>query len=421
MSEYNTCTLSCGLRVIHLPRQSEVVYCGYALKTGARNEALTEEGLAHFCEHLTFKGTVNLSSMQIINALEKVGGELNAYTAKEETVYYASILKRYFNRAVDTLTEMVFHSIYPQEEIEKEREVICDEIDSYRDSPAELIYDDFENRLFLQHPLGHNVLGTKENVRRFSTEDCMRFTGRNYVPRNMVFFVLGDVKFADLVKRLNSLLSDQPAKKEADVPTTAAAFSADKDNKYGIIRPAEHVLIDKTQQTHQGHVMTGLAFSKETEQWRIPLFIVNNLLGGPSMNSRLNVSLREKRGLVYTVEGIMTTYSDALLWCVYFGCDKEDIRRCLNLVNSQVERLRKHPISDSALHAVKTQICGQMALAAEQKESFAIDMAKQYLHYGTTRSISNLYERIGRVTTNDIRLLVENILNKENLFTLIYT
>lgn len=420
MNEYNTYTLANGLRVIHLQQQSEVVYCGYAVKAGARNEALTEEGLAHFCEHLAFKGTTRLSSMQIINSLERVGGELNAYTAKEETVYYSSILKQYFNRAVETLTEMVFHSTYPQEEIEKDREVICDEIDCYKDSPAELIYDEFEEVMFRNHPLGHNVLGTKENVRRFDTNDCLRFTRRHYVPENTVFFVLGDVNFSSLIKRLEKLLCDFPIENLREVSSTSLLDGRVGESKNGLLCPEKALMCDDSQQTHQGHVMTGLAFCNGIERWRIPLFIVNNILGGPSMNSRLNLTLREKRGLVYTVEGIMTPYSDALLWSVYFGCDKTDIKRCLTLVKSQIERFRKYRMSETSLRAAKTQLYGQIALSAQQKENFAIDMVKQYLHYGTLRNIQRLKERIEGVTTEDIYSLANNILNRDNLFTLIY-
>lgn len=425
MNGYNTHTLANGLRIIHCQQQGDVVYCGYAIKAGSRNETMAEEGLAHFCEHLSFKGTVHLSSLQIINSLERVGGELNAFTAKEETMYYASILKQYFSRAVDTLTDMVFCSTYPQEKIEKECEVVCDEIDSYRDSPAELIYDDFEGNLFTDSPLGHNILGTKEAVRSFTTEDCRRFTSRLYRPNNVVFYVLGDVNFSSLVKRLERLLSSFPTSSVKVSIEKNYLSSLDKKSDgnaidYGIIKPLQSTVCDETQETHQGHVMTGVAFRHDIERWRIPLFVLNNILGGPSMNSRLNLALRERRGLVYTVEGIMTSYTDAMLWSVYYGCDKEDIHRCQRLVNSQIERFRRTPLSPSVLRTCKMQLRGQITLAAQSQENFAIDMAKQYLHYGTLRSIPHLYERINSVTAEDIHELASLIVNKDNLFTLIY-
>lgn len=420
MNTYNTHTLANGLRIIHLPQKSEVVYCGYAIKGGARNEALAEEGLAHFCEHITFKGTVHLSPLQVINSLEKVGGELNAYTAKEETVYYAAILRQFFSKAVETLTDIVFRSIYPQAEIEKETEVVCDEIDSYRDNPAELIYDDFENKIFHDHPLGHNVLGTKDTVRQFTTEHCKRFTTSWYRPCNAVFYVLGDVNFPQLVKRLERLLSDYAP----SAPTVASPHSGlQRETPSGsseIIHLGMPRVNDSSMQTHQSHVMMGLAFTCNLDYWRMPLFLVNNMLGGPSMNSRFNLTLREKRGLVYTVESVMTAYSDAMLWSVYFGCDKEDTERCIRLVNSQLERLRHAPLTQSALKSVKTQLKGQIALASQQRENFAIEMAKQYLHRATLRSNETLYALIDKVTVGDIHALANEILNKDNLFTLVY-
>ena len=202
-SNYNTCQLSNGLRIIHLPSASQVVYCGYQIAAGTRNEEPGEEGLAHFCEHVTFKGTAKRSSLRILNSIEQVGGEMNAFTNKEDTVFYAAVLKDHLARAVDVLTDIVFHSIYPQQEINKEIEVICDEIESYNDSPAELIYDDFENILFEGHPLGHNILGNAERLRQYTTADALRFTSKYYRPDNSIFFVYGDVEFRRVVKLLS--------------------------------------------------------------------------------------------------------------------------------------------------------------------------------------------------------------------------
>ena len=203
--KYNTYTLDNGLRIIHLPSDSQVVYCGYQINAGTRDELPGEEGLAHFCEHVTFKGTERRKAWHILNCLESVGGDLNAYTNKEGTVYYAAILKEHIARAVDLLSDIVFHSTYPQQEIDKEVEVICDEIESYNDSPAELIYDEFENILFKGHPLGHNILGTAEQVRQFTTEDALRFTRKLYRPDNAIFFAYGDIDFKKLVKLLKTL------------------------------------------------------------------------------------------------------------------------------------------------------------------------------------------------------------------------
>ena len=204
MTKYNTYTLENGLRIIHLPSDSQVVYCGYQVAAGSRDEKENEEGLAHFCEHMTFKGTGKRNALQIINALEGLGGDLNAFTNKEDTVFYAAISKEHFTKAVGVLTDIVFHSTYPQQEIDKEVEVICDEIESYNDSPAELIYDEFENLLFKGHPLGHNILGKAEQLRNYKTDDFLRFARRNYRPDNTIFFVYGDVDFKKLCKLMRN-------------------------------------------------------------------------------------------------------------------------------------------------------------------------------------------------------------------------
>lgn len=425
MNIYNTHTLANGLRIIHLYQESEVVYCGYAIKGGTRNEATAKDGLAHFCEHLTFKGTVHLSPLQIINSIERYGGELNAYTAKEETIYYAAILRRYFIKAVDTLTDIVFHSTYPQSEIDKECEVVCEEIDCYYDNPAELIYDDFENNILCGHALGHNVLGTKENVRNFTTNDCLDFVKQWYIPNNMIFYVCGDINFSMLVKRLENMLANYPAsvptvKEITDISHICAQTNIDLSAN-GIKLPKEQCIVDNSRQTHQAHVMHGLAFTCNLKYWHFPLFVLNNILGGYSMNSRFNISLREKRGLVYTVESAMTTYSDVTLWNTYYGCAENDIKKCSKLIFSQLEKLRQHPISNSRLDSAKRQIKGQIALSHQQKESFAIEMAKQYLHKGILYDDAHLYSMIDNVKSQDISLLADHIMNKDNLFTLIYT
>ena len=412
MSQYNTHTLSNGLRIIHLAEESEVVYCGYAMKAGTRDEAdKKEHGLAHFCEHMTFKGTQKRSSLQVINTLEKIGGELNAFTAKEETVYYAAVLRQFFNRAVDLLTDIVFHSEYPQGAVEREIEVVCDEIESYNDSPAELIYDEFENALFHNNSLGHSILGTPDCVRSFTTADCRRFTRRLYTPNNAVFYVIGNIDFNKLVKRLESLLSCSSAEKALLRKVSQYDASSSRER-------AGNEVMDLN--THQNHVMLGTTITDDIERWRMPLFLVNNILGGPGMNSRLNVSLREKRGLVYTVESIMTAYTDALVWSTYFGCDRADLKRCLRLTMSELHKLRKTQMSNAALLAAKRQIKGQMALASQNRESFAIDMAKQYLHYGKLKDNQETFKRIDAVTSEDIHTLMNSMLTEDKLFTLIF-
>ena len=405
--KYNTYTLSNGLRVIHLPSASPVVYCGYEIAAGTRNEEPGEEGLAHFVEHVTFKGTERRRSMQILNTLERVGGDLNAFTQKEDTVYYAAILKEHLPKAVDVLTDIVFHSIYPQMEIDKEVEVICDEIESYNDSPAELIYDDFENILFEGHPLGHNILGTAERVRRFTTEDALRFARKYYRPDNAIFFAYGDVDFGRVVRLLekNRVCRVESVERGVEKGTLCTPISKN---------------IIREKQTHQAHVMMGTRAYDIHHPQRIPLYLLNNLLGGPGMNARLNISLRERNGLVYTVESTMVSYGDTGLWGVYFGCDPHDVKRCLRLVRHELDKFIEKPLTDAQLNAAKRQLKGQIGIACDNREQFALDFGKSFLHYGWEKDITSLYAQIDEVTAAQIQQVARELMGEERITTLIY-
>lgn len=406
---YNTHTLANGLRIIHLPSAQPVVYCGYAVGAGTRDEELgREEGMAHFCEHITFKGTERRSSMKILGHLESVGGDLNAFTNKEETVYHAAVLKDNIGRAVDLLTDIVFHSTYPQAEIDKEVEVIVDEIESYNDSPAELVYDLFENAVFRGHPLGHNILGTAEKLRRYTTADALRFTRRYYRPENSVFFAYGDVDFARLVRlleRANTVVADEAC---CDCKQSAATLPP---------YVAQH--IEHHMDTHLAHVMVGTRAYDVHDERRIALYLLNNILGGPGMTARLNVSLRERNALVYTVESMAQSYSDTGLWAVYFGCDPKNVNRCLRLIRRELDKVMQRPLSDAQLRAVKRQIRGQIGIACDSRESFALDFAKSYLHYGWKKDVTALCERIDALTAADLQRVAQDLFAEERLTSLV--
>ena len=407
MKKYNTAILSNGLRIIHLPSTSPVVYCGIAIAAGSRHELAGEEGVAHFCEHMSFKGTRRRSAIQILNCLESVGGDLNAFTNKEDTTFYAAIQKAHFPRAVDLLTDIVFSSQYPQHEVEHEVDVICDEIESYNDSPAELIYDVFENQLFKGHPLGHNILGTREQVQQFTSQHAFRFTNRHYRPDNAIFFAYGDIDFTRLVKRLEGggLKAEgrkQSAEREAE--TTAAANST---------------LYTLHSNHHQAHVMLGCQSFSYDDPRRMPLFLLNNILGGPGMNARLNLKLREQHGLVYTVESSMASYSDTGVWSVYFGCDHHDVKRCVRLVNRELDRMMQTPLSDRQLTAAKRQLKGQLTIAADNREQFALDMAKHFLHYGKERSLDELIAQIDAITASQLQDVAQRLFAPEHMQQLI--
>ena len=443
--KYNTYTLDNGLRIIHLPSDNQVVYCGYQINAGTRNEEPGEEGLAHFCEHVTFKGTERRKAWHILNCLESVGGDLNAYTNKEGTVYYSAILKEHIARAVDLLSDIVFHSVYPQAEIDKEVEVICDEIESYNDSPAELIYDEFENILFKGSPLGHNILGTAEQVRAFKTEDALRFTRKLYRPDNAIFFAYGDIDFKKLVKLIQKALGECPKGRElacsadcksAETPTEemeagdanhkvqSSKFKVQskevQSSKFNVQSKVAGQTIVMQKNTHQAHVMIGTRAYDVNDDRRMPLYLLNNMLGGPGMNAKLNLALREHNGLVYTVESTMVSYGDTGTWSIYFGCDEHDVKRCLRLVRKELDKFMQKPLSDAQLKAAKKQIKGQIGVACDNRENFALDFGKSFLHYGWEKNVDRLYEQVDEITAAQIQAVAQELFDKDRLTTLIF-
>lgn len=380
-----------------------MVYCGIGINAGTRQEADGEEGLAHFCEHVSFKGTQRRSALQILNCLESVGGDLNAFTNKEDTVFYAAILKEHLSKAVDLLCDIVFCSQYPDDEIRHEVDVICDEIDSYNDSPAELIYDEFENKIFQGHPLGHNILGTKAQVQSYTSSYAQHFTRRYYRPDNAIFFAYGDIDFGRLVKMLEKSI---PLAEVSLLPTLGITLQPSS------VSPL-------TSSHHQAHVMLGCRTFSFDDPRRMPLYLLNNILGGPGMNARLNLSLREKYGLVYTVESSMACYSDTGIWCVYFGCDHHDVKRCIRLVNHELDRMMQHQLSERQLSAAKRQLKGQLTIACDNREQFALDFAKNFLHQGKERDIEMVLQQIDAITASQIQDVAQQLFAPDHIQQLI--
>ena len=391
---YNTATLDNGLRIIQRPSEGDVVYCGYAIKAGTRDETAGEEGLAHFCEHASFKGTTRRKGWQIIQTLEGLGGELNAYTNKESTVYYCAILREHLPRAIDLLTDMGFHSVFPDHDREK-----------------------FDNIIFDCHPLGLSILGTKESVRAFTSADVLRFTRRHYRPSNAIFFIYGSPSHVSpkgdglqpVVSELSKAFRRYPTDiVPDDTPRTPAPGKATP--------PAAD-----TSAYHQAHVLTGRRAYGISHPRRIALYLLNNILGGPAMSSRLNMSLRERNGLVYTVESTSTCYGDTGLWAVYFACDPHDVQKCLRLVRKELDRLIASPLSDRQLKQAKRQLKGQIALACDSRESFALDFAKSFLHYGWEKDVSALCRNIDLLTARQLQEVAEELFAPDTLTTLVYS
>lgn len=395
-----------GLRMVHLPSDSPVSYCGYAVNAGTRDEAAEEFGLAHFVEHMLFKGTRKRKAWHILNRMENVGGELNAYTSKEETFVYSIFMDEHFGRAFELLTDLVFNSQFPAHEIEKEVDVILDEINSYQDTPSEQIYDDFENLLFEGHALGHNILGSEESLLTFGPETGQSFLHRFYAPENMLFFSMGRISFKRIVRLAETAMRDiafAPAKRLRVAPAAAASRQ-----------------IKLQKDTHQAHVLLGsLACSMHNEK-RIPLFLLNNLLGGPGMNSRLNVSLREKHGLVYNVESNLTSYTDTGVESIYFGTDPKNMEKSIRLVHAELARIRDVKLTTTQLTAAKKQLTGQLGVAGDNRESVFLGMGKSYPHYNHYDTLPEVYEKIEKVTAEQLLEVANEVFDPSSMCSLIY-
>ncbi len=410
-NDFQTAELSCGLRVIHERRESAVVYCGIVVCAGTRHEEKNGDGMAHFIEHMSFKGTERRRAYHISNGLECVGGDLNAYTTKQETVYYATVLKEDFTRAADLLTDIVFHSTFPQHEIDKEVEVICDEIESYRDSPSELIFDEFEGMMYDSLPLGRDILGSPARLRQYATADALRFADVWYKPWHCAFYIYGDVDFAKAVRTLEKLLP----------PSDFSGFTAENP-QFPSCKPnatAQERRVKKG--THQTHVLIGGPACSTTDERYYAFALLNNLFGGPGMTSRLNVSLREKAGLVYSVDSYLNAYPDTGFWSVYFGCDEHDINRCRKRMEREMARLAETPLTAAQLAKAQKQFCGQIGISTDASENYALAMGKTFAHYGRHRNVKRICEKIRAVTAEDIQRVAQEAFRLDRLTTLIYS
>jgi len=412
MQTFTTHTLPCGLRVVCAPGQTDVVYLGIAIGAGTRHELPGESGMAHFTEHMSFKGTRRRSARQVISAMESVGGELNAYTGKEETVYYCTCLGPHVSRAIDLLLDIALQSTYPQEEMNREVEVVIDEIESYQDQPAEMVYDEFESLIFPSHPLGRNILGDAETLRTFRSADMQAFARRLYHPESMVLYILGNVepeKVLRVVEKNITCLIDQHG--TPNWPTRHAALAATPRLDSHIIRKKD---------THQAHVVIGAQAFGGNDSRHLHLYLLSNMLGGPAMSSRLNLALRERNGLVYTVESNSVTYTDTGLWTIYYGCDAADRSRCRRLALRELERLTDRPLTQRTLDAARRQMKGQIGISYDNFENVAIGMAKRFLHYGRTLSKQELFEQLDAITPEDLLTTAQTVFAPDRLLTLEY-
>ena len=404
---FQTHHLTNGLRIIHHPFPSEISYCGIAVNTGSRDEFSDEQGMAHFVEHMLFKGTEKRQAHHVINRMENVGGELNAYTTKEETFIYATFLSEYFERVVELLSDMVFHSTFPEHQIEKERDVILDEMNSYADSPSELIFDDFENLLFPNHEIGHYILGTPGSLLTFDKGKVNDFVNRQYFPANMVLFSFGKTPFPRVVRLTERYFG---------FPDTRYLLS--KKRERPLVETAKKCQIKKD--TAQTHVILGTRTFDMFQPDRYTLYLLNHIIAGGATNSRLNNSLREKNGLVYNVESNITLYTDTGLLSVYFACDKRQVERCLKLIDKELRRIMEVPLSAGQLATAKRQYKGQLGIASENNESISLRMAKSYLHFNHYLPLEEVFSQIDAISAVQLQELAEKLFFPEQLCQLKY-
>ena len=402
---YTYHTLTNGLRIVHRQAKSGVEYCGVAVNVGSRDEATEHFGLAHFVEHTIFKGTTHRRSWHIINRMEAVGGELNAYTTKEETMLYSIFPSGNLNRAIDLIADLVTSSQFPLSELDKEREVVADEINSYLDSPSEAIYDDFEDLIFKGSSLGHNILGNTSTIATFTPEVCQNYLARYYTGPNMVFFYMGSerpTKVFRLAEKHFSGLSNQLAPINRTTPTKVAPF--DIKNNLG---------------NHQCHTIIGAPIEGMYSPQRYATALFTNILGGPGMNSLLNISLRERRGLVYTVEASSAMFTDCGAMAIYFGCDHDDLNRCRRLVMNQLDSLASKSLTSKQIEAAKKQYLGQLIVASENREQAAISTARSMLYHNRVAASQEILERINAITPEQVQQIAQSI--AENTSTLSFT
>lgn len=403
---YQIHTLRNGLRMVHLPMPGTVSYCGFTINAGTRDEFSHEFGMAHFVEHMLFKGTQRRKAWHILNRMECVGGELNAFTTKEETVVYSIFLNTHFERAIELLGDLVFNSRFPEVEMEKERDVILDEINSYKDNPAELIYDEFENHLFDGHEIGHLILGTIETLQKFVPDDGRAFMNRLYTPPNMVFFSTGSVDFSKIIrwgeKYLGTVMSD------------VAAPVRKSPESYRPIRQIE------SMDTFQAHVIIGNRAYNLYDDKRYAMVLLNNILGGPCMNSKLNLALRERHGYVYTVESTFTPYSDTGVFSIYFGTDPKKVDKCVELVYKVLADMRNNALSAAQLSAAKKQLIGQVCVDTDNHENVALGLGKSFLRFEKYSTIQEVCRKIESVTASDVMSAANEILDESFLSSLIF-
>jgi predicted Zn-dependent peptidase len=401
------------VKFAHKAVSSPVAHCSLSIGVGTRDEKASQNGIAHYLEHMFFKGTATKSAATINSALEKLGGELNAYTTKEETVIHATTLKEDLPKALELISDMVFNSVFPEKEMEKERDIILEEIASYKDTPSELIFEDFDAMVFNTHPLGRPILGSPSTVKRISTGNIREFSLKHYLPGNMSLSVVGDIPEIKLLKLVERNFGQNKGYDWNTIPEEAGTVN---------LRNASRGLRERVvkKRTHQTHCIVGAKAYTLYDDRRVPMALLTNILGGPALNSRLNILLRERNALVYTVDATYTPYKDTGLFTIYFGTDKNSLSRSTDIIMKELSILRDREISPARLKAAKKQLIGQMAISMENGENQCLSMGKSLLAYNKVEHPDQINEKIMSITAQELQQVAGEVFNEQELYTLVY-
>ncbi|OIP02381.1 MAG: peptidase M16 [Bacteroidetes bacterium CG2_30_32_10] len=404
--EYQYATLSNGIRVIHKQVDSIVAHCGIIINTGSRDESEREQGIAHFIEHVIFKGTQKRKAFHILNRLEDVGGELNAFTTKEDTCIYASFIEKYYDRAIELISDIVFNSTFPEKELEKEKDVVIDEINSYKDTPTEAIFDDFEGILFAGHPLGKNILGKKANIKNFKRQEILNFIKNNYHTNEIVISSVGKIQFTKLLRIIEKYISPIPQ----NLRTTQRIPFENYIPQHKSIRKSYY----------QTHCVIGNVAYNHLNEKKNSLILLNNILGGPGLNSKLSLAIREKYGFCYNIESLYTPYFDTGIFGIYLATDKEFVEKTISLTFKELEKLKKNKLSDLQLKKYKQQLIGQIAISNESNSLEMATMGKSILVYGQVETIEEINQKIECLTAEQLIEVANEIFNTDNLSMLTF-
>ena len=405
VADYNLHTLSNGLRIVHKQvHNTKIVHCGFVLDIGSRDEQENQQGIAHFWEHMAFKGTQKRKAFHILNRLDSVGGELNAYTTKEKVCFYASVLDKHLENALELLTDITFHSVFPEKQIEKERGVILEEMAMYQDSPEDALQDEFDSQIFANHPLGYNILGTNESVRSFNRNDFIQFVQENLDTDRLIFSCVGNVSLAKVVKLAQKHLQELPR------------FQTERKRPlFSGYMPTQKTVYKSLTQSHC--VMGRTAYAL-TDEKRLPFIMLSNILGGPAMNSRLNLALREKKGLVYSVDASYTPYLETGLFNISFATEPKQLAKSIKLVHKELQLLKEKPMGSMQLHFAKEQLIGQLAMSEENNSSLMLMMGKSILDMERIESLESIFERIRSITAAELQEISREMFD-ENSFSML--